>query len=97
MTITQILKDEEFVEVKKLRVDSKRRISLGGIKQEVEPDQYRIYKNSSGQIILDPLVSIPSSEAWLFMNKKSIESVRRGLEDAMHGRVHESPKDLDKN
>ena len=32
---------------------------------------YRIYRNSFGQIILDPMVTIPAYEAWLFKNNEA--------------------------
>lgn len=48
---------------------------------------YHIYKNSLDQIILDPQVTIPASEAWLFNNPDALTSVRRGLVDAAQGRV----------
>ncbi|MEE8194490.1 MAG: hypothetical protein V3T73_03190, partial [Dehalococcoidales bacterium] len=48
---------------------------------------YHIYRNSVGQILLDPQVTIPASEAWLFNNPAAIASVRRGLSDAAQGKV----------
>ena len=48
---------------------------------------YHIYHNSLGQIVLDPQVTIPASEAWLFNNPKALASVRRGLADAAQGKV----------
>jgi hypothetical protein len=48
---------------------------------------YHIYHNSLGQIILDPQVSIPASEAWLFNNPDALALVRQGLSDAAQGRV----------
>jgi hypothetical protein len=32
-------------------------------------------------------VSIPESEAWLFRNKKAIDSVRRGLQEVAAGKA----------
>jgi hypothetical protein len=54
---------------------------------------YHIYSNSLGQIILDPQVTIPASEAWLFNNPDALALVRQGLSDAAQGRV--SKVDLD--
>jgi len=34
----------------------------------------------------DPSVSVPAHEAWLFKNRRALAMVRRGLEDAKHGR-----------
>ena len=48
---------------------------------------YHMYANSSGQIILDPQVTIPASEAWLFNNPDALALVQQGLSDAAEGRV----------
>jgi hypothetical protein len=40
-----------------------------------------------GQILLDPQVTIPASEIWLFNNPKALTSVRLGLSDAAKGKV----------
>lgn len=48
---------------------------------------YQVYRNESGQIILDPQVMIPASEAWLFKNKKALASVRRGLRESADGKA----------
>jgi hypothetical protein len=40
-----------------------------------------------GQIVLDPQVTIPASEAWLFSDPDALASVRRGLSDAAKGKV----------
>ena len=36
----------------------------------------------------DP-TEIPAREAWLYKNKKALESVRQGLRDAKAGKVHD--------
>lgn len=54
---------------------------------------YHVYCNSSGQILLDPQVTVPLSEAWLFNNPVAQELVKRGLSDAAKGKV--SKVDLD--
>ena len=48
---------------------------------------YAIYHNSIGQIVLDPQVTIPASELWLFENKDALALVQRGLSDAAKGKV----------
>ena len=75
-----------------MKPDAKKRVVLPkGL--VVEGITYHIYSNSIGQIILDPQVTIPASEAWLFNNPDALASVRRGLSDAAQGRV--SKVDLD--
>jgi len=48
---------------------------------------YHIYTNSVGQIVLDPQVTIPASELWLFENKEALASVDRGMAESMNGQV----------
>jgi len=40
---------------------------------------FHIYHNSRGQILLDPQVTIPASELWLFENKEALASVDKGM------------------
>ena len=69
-----------------VKPDVKRRVVLQGIPIQ-EGVTYHIYKNSIGQIVLDPQVCIPASEIWLFNNPEALASVRRGLKDASQGKV----------
>lgn len=48
---------------------------------------YHVWYNDIGQIILDPQVTIPASEAWLFNNPDALALVQRGLSDVREGRV----------
>ena len=48
---------------------------------------YHIYINSVGQIVLDPQVTIPASELWLFENKEALASVDRGMAESMDGQA----------
>lgn len=66
-----------------VRTDSKNRVVLRGPVAR----HYQVYRNDSGQIILDPQVMVPASEAWLFKNKKALDSVRRGLEQSAQGKA----------
>jgi hypothetical protein len=45
------------------------------------------HRQPDGQIVLDPQVSIPASEAWLYRNPEALASVRRGLQDLAEGKV----------
>ena len=71
-----------------VKPDAKKRVLLPKVLVS-EGTTYHIYANSYGQIILDPQVTIPASEAWLFKNQDAIAAVRRGLSDAAQGRVSE--------
>ena len=93
MVMTMIIKDKNFKMVSEgVKPDAKKRVVLPR-NQVQEGITYHIYSNSIGQIILDPQVTIPASEAWLFNNPAALASVRKGLSDAAEGRV--SKVDLD--
>ena len=82
-----IIKDTVFQRVaESVKPDAKRRVVLPKA-QVREGVTYHIYTNSLGQIVLDPQVTIPASEAWLFNNPDALAAVRRGLNDAALGRV----------
>jgi hypothetical protein len=90
---TDIIKDTHFKKAASgIKPDAKRRIVLP--KGEAFEDvTYHIYTNDLGQIILDPQVTIPASEAWLYFNENAISAVRRGLHEAAQGNI--SKIDLD--
>ncbi len=89
----RIIKDIAFQRVaESVKPDAKKRVVLPKA-QVREGVTYHIYSNSLGQIVLDPQVTIPASEAWLFKNPEALASVRRGLSDAAKGRV--SKVDID--
>lgn len=71
-----------------VRPDSKRRLTLGkaleGLDSEVRFD---VYRGPDGQIVLDPRISIPASEAWLYRNPKALAAVRQGLQEAAEGKA----------
>ena len=91
--MTTIIKDENLTRVAgSVKPDAKKRVILPAALVQ-EDIIYHIYHNSLGQIILDPQVTIPASEVWLFNNPDALASVQRGLSDAAQGRV--SKVDLD--
>jgi hypothetical protein len=88
-----IIRDSDLTRIPgSVKPDSKKRVVLPGflVREDIV---YHIYSNSVGQIVLDPQVTIPASEAWLFNNPDALASVQRGLADAAQGRV--SKVDLD--
>ena len=91
-----ILKDAEFEAVTEARMDSKHRVTLGRMLSD-QVTSFRVYRNAHGQIVLDPMVSIPAHEVWLFKNKRASELVRRGLEDARKGRLVNAKEDFSKS
>jgi hypothetical protein len=82
-----ILKDSNLKKFPgNIKPDSKRRVVLPAslVSEDVV---YQVYSNEAGQILLDPQVLIPASEAWLFRNPKALASVKKGLADAAEGRI----------
>jgi hypothetical protein len=71
-----------------VRPDAKKRVTLGkalaGLDEEVRFD---VYRNETGQIVLDPQISVPASEAWLYRNPEALAAVRRGLQEAAEGKT----------
>ena len=70
-----------------VRPDSKGRITLGAYAKGVS--SYRIRQEKDGRLILEPYAEVPAREAWLYKNRKALESVKQGLRDAKAGKVHD--------
>ena len=81
------IRDADLIRVAgSVRPDNKKRVVLP--KSLVQEDTiYHIYHTGMGQILLDPQVTIPASELWLFQNADAIASIKRGFVDAAEGRV----------
>ena len=95
MTTRELLKDAQFEEVSESRMDAKHRIVLGHAAGS-QVTSFRVYRNAHGQIILDPLMTIPAHEAWLFKNKRAMRLVQQGLADAKRGRLVKAKEDFSK-
>jgi hypothetical protein len=68
---------------RELKPDTKKRLSLGKALAGLDPDvRFDVYRNEAGQLVLDPRVSVPAREAWLFRNPEALAAVRRGLDEA---------------
>jgi hypothetical protein len=71
-----------------VRPDAKNRVHLP--KVLIAKDvTYHIYSNGLGQIVLDPQVTIPASEAWLFEDKAALASVDKGMAESAKGQAIE--------
>ena len=77
---------------KNLKIDSKKRITLGKMASD-EITSYDAELKENGCIILHPKVEIPLDELWLYKNKQAMASVQKGLKDSKEGRVQK----LDEN
>jgi hypothetical protein len=62
-------------------------VALGRALDDLGDASFDVYRDDDGRIILDPRVSIPASEAWLFRNRKALDSLRRGLREAAEGKA----------
>ncbi len=62
-----------------VRPDGRGRLTLGSA---VKDSDYRVLVNERGQILLDPVVSIPASESWLWENPSLRASMERALQQA---------------
>jgi hypothetical protein len=67
-------------------LDERNRISLSkvlpALKKSLPPKsalRFMLYVNQTGQILLEPSVSIPLREAWLYKSPKALAKVREGL------------------
>ena len=95
MTKHDILKNADFEEVAEAKVDTKNRVALGKV-FGLKVSSYRIYRNKVGQIILDPMVTVPAYEAWLFKNKDATRRVQEGLQDLRKGRLAKAKENYSK-
>lgn len=78
--------DRELV-ARDVRPDSRNRISLGAALENLDDASFNVYRDRRGRIILEPQISVPAAEAWLFRNKVARESVARGLSELASGKA----------
>jgi hypothetical protein len=85
--MSTIIKNNKFTRISRsVKPDAKKRVVLP--KELVGEDiTYHIYSNELGQILLDPQVTIPASELWLFNNPEALALVKQGLADVAQDRV----------
>ena len=77
--------DDEFEEIATHTVDDRHRVTLGALLNDTR--RVRVYQNARGELLLQPIMEIPASEAWLFQNQEALQAVQKGLEDADQGRI----------
>lgn len=71
---------------KNLKVDRKKRITLGKFIPD-EVTSVDVELKNDGTIVLHPKVEIPAEELWLFKNKDALNSVLRGVQQVQNGKV----------
>ncbi len=66
-----------------LRPDSKGRITLGKLAEGVS--SFRVTREKSGKIVMEPYVEIPERERWLYKNQEALAMVEEGLRQSARG------------
>jgi hypothetical protein len=85
MTTSAIIKDSDFQLISEFaQPDAKKRLSLGEALDGATA--YNIYRNPLGQLILDPVKTVPASEMWLYENAQALTSVKQGLRESAEGK-----------
>ncbi|OPX28453.1 MAG: hypothetical protein B1H08_05900 [Candidatus Omnitrophica bacterium 4484_171] len=92
--------NEKFISVGTKTVDFKNRITLGRkilklVAAHAGVEEFQILYGEDGDILLRPMVSIPSKEAWIYRNPNVLKAIRQGLAEAREGKI-EKAEDLDK-
>ena len=82
-----IIRDDKLTKIAdNVKPDMKRRVILP--KKFVRDNvTYHVYINSHNQIILDPQVTIPESELWIFENKNILAAIDKGMMESAKGQV----------
>ena len=85
MPPSAVIKNPDFQLVSEFaQPDAKKRLSLGEALSGATA--YNIYRNPLGQIVLDPVKTVPASETWLYENPRALASVKRGLRESAEGK-----------
>ena len=85
MATSTIIRNSEFELVSEFaQPDAKKRLSLGEALRSATA--YNIYCNPLGQLILDPVKTVPASEMWLYENAEALASVKQGLRESAEGK-----------
>jgi hypothetical protein len=82
-----IIKDKELKKVaENVKPDTKMRVHLPKILVR-KGITYHIYTNNFGVIVLEPQVTIPASEAWLFEDKDTLALLDKSMIESAKGQV----------
>lgn len=74
-----------------VNMDNKQRICLTRVLTKDEKDlfsSFRMYREGS-KIVLEPVVSVPEKDHWIYKDPEALASLMRGIKDAEEGRVHD--------
>jgi hypothetical protein len=72
---------------KETEPDNKHRVSLGASINTPPGIRYKVLQNELGQILLDPVKSVPAYEAWVWENPERIASIMKGVAQAEAGKL----------
>jgi hypothetical protein len=91
--------ENEFELIAEGGIDERKRFSLTkalakverylGEPASIEALHFRVYVNAAGQILLDPALTVPVREMWLYRNPVALAKVREGLAQAAEGDFHD--------
>jgi hypothetical protein len=87
VSVTMQPKEAKSSIPKSVRPDAKHRVGLGSLAEGVSSFDVEVVER--GVILLRAKVEVPAHEAWLWKNRKALESVRRGLEQSARGETHD--------
>jgi hypothetical protein len=68
-----------------VRPDSKGRIALGAFAKGIS--SFRVHKEASGWVVLEPFVEIPERERWLYKNPEALAIVEQVLRESAEGKT----------
>jgi hypothetical protein len=86
MSTASVLKNTDFQLITEFaQPDAKKRITLGEALRGATA--FNIYRNPLGQLILDPVKTVPASELWLYENQQALASVKQGLRESAEGKT----------
>src|SRR5258705_2309681 len=88
MAVKSKIEDGLVLIARDIRPDAKKRVTLGKALTGLEEDiRFDVYRKENGQILLDPQISVPASEAWLSRNPEALAAVRPGIQEAAEGKT----------
>lgn len=91
---------QEFIPFDIRFIDSKNRITISEkilkkISGQNRVNQFQVLIGQEGDILLRPLTTIPSREAWIYQKPELIKQIRKGLQEAKEGKT-ETLENLEK-
>jgi hypothetical protein len=85
MPTSAVIKNGDFELISEFaQPDAKKRLSLGEALSGATA--YNVYRNTLGQVVLDPVKAVPASEMWLYENPQALASVKQGLRESAEGK-----------